>query len=145
MNWDDLGVPIFEIPGWSSPSRGSSMWVDLGIDADDITRTDRRHAFFRSDGFWHWDARKDEDPRHQFCDAKMHDHLITWCHRCDKGYVELVGDWMEVQTPGWASGTKPWQEFDPLHRDHKQARRDFENSTCEGERRKREEWGPDGN
>lgn len=128
MTWRDEDGRVI----WKAP-RGSVLHI--GIDPG-------YQVFLRDDGVFYRDSREDEDPRHQFCDAKTHDHRITWCHRCNKGYVELAGLWMEAQTPGWSDAKKTWQEVDPLHRDHKQARRDFESSTCEGERRMREEWGP---
>lgn len=102
---------------------------------------------------WAVDARKDEDPRHIWCEGSRRwskarpewglrsvpfvdcSHLLAHCHRCDHTYLELLHAWQEEQTPGWAYGDKNWSEVDPKGRTLEQGRHDFESSLCEGERR----------
>ena len=92
------------------------------------------------------DSRRDEDPRHKWCsgcstyDHLPKPHLLAHCHRCDQTYIELLHEWMEVQTPGWDRGQLNWDKVDPKRRTRENARADFENSICNGERRARERW-----
>ena len=98
--------------------------------------------YLRSDHYWWRDERKDEDPRHQFCELAGDCAGLVQCHRCERSYVVLIAEWMEGQTPGWSSGTVSWDKVDPKRRTTGQAMVDFENTQCEGERRQRERWVP---
>jgi hypothetical protein len=126
MNWDEVGVPYLHTPG-SEPTAGSRMSVDWGVYAPESYRADRRHAYFRSDRLWWWDARKDEDPRHQW---QIDRGYPVICLRCQRYIADILREHIEscaYDHPRTVAGdfhcNGPRVEW-----------------LCEGERRKREGW-----
>jgi hypothetical protein len=133
MTWRDADGRVF-----MESSRGAVIRI-----------VSNKPRYLRANGLWHLDVRKDEDPRHVWCDGCYElglisggKHLIAHCHRCDHDYIYLLHYWQEEQTPGWSRGDKNWSEVDPKGRTLEQGRRDFQNSLCEGERRQVERWMP---
>jgi hypothetical protein len=94
--------------------------------------------YLRANDRWYPDQRKDEDPRHQWRRVDIpHSEFdaLVHCERCDRSSLELANEWLRREGIDWNEAALWVEGSDPKGRTLFMARKDFENSQCEGERR----------
>lgn len=90
---------------------------------------------------FHENTRRDEDPRHKWNWDPSNRDTLWHCDRCGRGFIETWDEWVRTFIPEWPHVEAVFSKMDPRRRTQEQAREEFESINCEGERRKREEWG----